>query len=192
MRAPEAPIGWPSAIAPPLTLIRAGSRSSTRVSAQAAAEKAVGVLVRGQNGGGLWNYNCDGSGRNDTTYSSWCAQALKAALGDKKGIVRFGHAPGWFEKGAIETFGARVVTPLPGQAYLVSVPPGRSAGLSQIAGVDWATPYLPQDKISPEIAAVTPDSELRLLDWDDAEEEDDWGDTKEGDNVEDVDFEEVK
>jgi serine protease AprX len=28
----------------------------------------------------------------------------------------------------------------------------------------------------PEIAAVTPDAELRLLDWDDADEEDDWGD----------------
>ena len=34
----------------------------------------------------------------------------------------------------------------------------------------------------PEIAAVTPDAELRLLDWDDADEEDDWGDDDEGDS----------
>jgi hypothetical protein len=46
---------------------------------KAAAEKAVEVIIKGQGPGGIWNYNCDGSGRQDTTYSSWCAQALKAA-----------------------------------------------------------------------------------------------------------------
>jgi subtilisin-like proprotein convertase family protein len=74
--------------------------------------------------------------------------------GPERWIVRFDQAPGWFEKGAVETFGARVVAPLPGQAYLVSLPPGHSTDFARIAGVDWAVPYLPQHKISPEIAAV--------------------------------------
>jgi hypothetical protein len=39
-RAPEAPIGWPSATAPPFTLTFVGSRSRTRRSAIAATENA--------------------------------------------------------------------------------------------------------------------------------------------------------
>jgi subtilisin-like proprotein convertase family protein len=50
------------------------------------------------------------------------------------------------------------VAPLSGQAFLVDLPPGREIALSGIAGVDWAAPYLPQDKIAPEIAQA-PDSE---------------------------------
>jgi len=44
-----------------------------------AAEKATKVIVLGQNASGGWNYNCDRSGRDDTSYMGWCAQALKAA-----------------------------------------------------------------------------------------------------------------
>ncbi len=40
MRQPLAPIGWPMAIAPPLTLTLAGSFSSTLLTAQACAAKA--------------------------------------------------------------------------------------------------------------------------------------------------------
>jgi subtilisin-like proprotein convertase family protein len=69
-------------------------------------------------------------------------------------VVRFRQAPGWLERGALETAGARVVAPLPGQAFLVSVPPGRSIALSKMAGVHWAVPYLPQDKVAPELARV--------------------------------------
>ena len=43
------------------------------------AEKAVDVIVKGRNPGGGYNYNCDKSGRDDTSYTAWCAQALKAA-----------------------------------------------------------------------------------------------------------------
>ena len=43
------------------------------------AEKATAVIVNGCNPNGGWNYNCDKSGRNDTSYSAWCNQALKAA-----------------------------------------------------------------------------------------------------------------
>jgi len=74
--------------------------------------------------------------------------------GPERWIVRFKNPPGWHEKGEVETAGGRVIAPLPGQAYLVTVPEGRPVSLSQIPGVDWAAPYLPQDKISPEIAEV--------------------------------------
>jgi hypothetical protein len=44
-----------------------------------AAKNAVDVLIKGQHANGSWNYNCDPADRNDTSYSGWCAQALKAA-----------------------------------------------------------------------------------------------------------------
>lgn len=44
-----------------------------------AAEKSLKLIVDGQNPSGGWNYNCKPSGRNDTSYMGWCAQALKAA-----------------------------------------------------------------------------------------------------------------
>ena len=43
------------------------------------AEKAVSIIVKGQNAFGGWNYNCDGSSRNDLSYIGWCVQAMKAA-----------------------------------------------------------------------------------------------------------------
>jgi len=74
--------------------------------------------------------------------------------GPRRWVVRFRHPPGWFERAAVETAGARVETPLPGQAYLVSVPAARAMGLAGLPSVDWATPYLPQYKIAPEIAGL--------------------------------------
>ena len=46
-----------------------------------AAEKAVNVVIRGQNPSGGFNYNLAAGGgtRNDSSYMSWCCQALKAA-----------------------------------------------------------------------------------------------------------------
>ena len=47
-----------------------------------AAEKAVNVIVKGQNPNGGFNYNLVPGGtpkRDDTSYMGWCVQALKAA-----------------------------------------------------------------------------------------------------------------
>lgn len=44
-----------------------------------AAMRAIGIIVAGTNEEGGWNYNCDREGRNDTSYSGWCAQAVLAA-----------------------------------------------------------------------------------------------------------------
>ncbi len=45
-----------------------------------AAERAVAVILDGQHAAGGWDYNCQESARNDTSYSGWCVQALKAGL----------------------------------------------------------------------------------------------------------------
>lgn len=46
---------------------------------KAAAEKAVDVIIKGQNPGGGWDYNCKPGPRDDLSYMGWCIQALKAA-----------------------------------------------------------------------------------------------------------------
>ncbi len=74
-------------------------------------------------------------------------------------VVQFNRPVGWFEKARLETSGTAIEAPLSGQAYLVSVPAGRGISLSAIPGVDWVAPFLPQDKIAPEIADVTAGTE---------------------------------
>jgi len=46
-----------------------------------AAEKAIAVVIQGQHPNGGFNYNLNNNNprRNDSTYMSWCCQALKAA-----------------------------------------------------------------------------------------------------------------
>jgi hypothetical protein len=46
-----------------------------------AAEKAIAVVIQGQHPNGGFNYNLNNNNpaRNDSTYMSWCSQALKAA-----------------------------------------------------------------------------------------------------------------
>ncbi len=44
-----------------------------------AADKAVYVLVNGQNPGGGWDYGLSPCERDDTSLMGWCAQSLKAA-----------------------------------------------------------------------------------------------------------------
>jgi len=46
---------------------------------KAAAEKAVDVIIKGQNASGGWDYNCKPGNRDDVSYMGWCIQALKAA-----------------------------------------------------------------------------------------------------------------
>lgn len=47
---------------------------------QFAAEKAINYIIKGQHESGGWDYDCNKAGtRDDTSVTSWCAQALKAA-----------------------------------------------------------------------------------------------------------------
>jgi len=82
------------------------------------------------------------------------AASVESGPGMQRWVVRFRQAPGMFERGRLQVAGARIDAPFPGQAFLVSVPSGRAAALSSIPEVDWAAPYLPQDKIAPEIATI--------------------------------------
>lgn len=66
-------------------------------------------------------------------------------------IVRFTQAPGWSERFSLQAAGLRIEAPLPDQAFLVDVPPGQGAPLARVPGLEWAVPYLPQDKIAPEL-----------------------------------------
>jgi hypothetical protein len=43
------------------------------------AQRAVKVIVEGQNPLGGWTYNCKPDARNDLSYTGWCVQAIKAA-----------------------------------------------------------------------------------------------------------------
>jgi subtilisin-like proprotein convertase family protein len=74
--------------------------------------------------------------------------------GPSRYVVRFRKAPGSFERGQLQGAEAKIETPLPGQAFLVSLPADKTTELTGIPGVDWATPILPQDKFSPEIVDV--------------------------------------
>jgi len=52
----------------------------TRVPAvKYAAERAVDIIIKGQNPTGGWDYGLNSTARDDTSVMGWCAQALKAA-----------------------------------------------------------------------------------------------------------------
>ncbi len=59
-----------------------------------AAEKAMSVVIRGQNAHGGFNYNLRGpeDTRNDLSYTAWCVQALKAAQIAQLGVEGLGDA----------------------------------------------------------------------------------------------------
>jgi len=61
-----------------------------------AAKKATDVIIKGQHGCGIWNYNCDAEDRNDISYSGWCLQALKAAK--MAGIVSENEGDAYLKK----------------------------------------------------------------------------------------------
>lgn len=66
-----------------------------------AAEKAVRIVVAGQHADGGWDYNCKPGTRNDTSYSGWCIQALKAAKFAELDIENLDHAMKQASKGLI-------------------------------------------------------------------------------------------
>ncbi len=94
--------------------------------------------------------------RSGTLDGSRAAQGTAATPGAPgRFVVRFQKATGWPERAALETAGARIVAPLPDQAFLVDLSVGQAAAVSALPGVDWAVPFLPQDKIAPEILQVS-------------------------------------
>ncbi len=53
---------------------------TTQPQIKEALEKALPILIKGQNPNGSWDYNMNAkSTRNDLSYAGWCVQALKAA-----------------------------------------------------------------------------------------------------------------
>ena len=95
--------------------------------------------------------------RSGVVDSGRATVAPSAATPNQPGrwIVRFREAAGWLDRSALESAGARIVAPLSGDAFLVDVPAGRTIAFSKIPRVHWAGPYLPSDKIAPEIAQVS-------------------------------------
>jgi hypothetical protein len=59
---------------------------------KADAERAVAVIVKGQHPSGGFSYNLDKATRDDTSYMSWCAQAMAAARLAKLDVPGLGRA----------------------------------------------------------------------------------------------------
>jgi len=74
-----------------------------------AAEKALDVIIAGQHSSGGWDYNCQQSERDDTSYMGWCVQALKAGymarLSNPELKASLGKAVRGFKKNAHPTGG---------------------------------------------------------------------------------------
>ena len=98
--------------------------------------------------------------RSGTIDGSRAGKAVATAGANEpaRWVVRFRQAPGWLERSTLETADLRVVAPLPDHGFLVDVPPGHAAAFAKIPGVEWAVPYLPQDKLAPELAQVSASS----------------------------------
>ncbi len=78
------------------------------------------------------------------------------ANSSRRWVVRFNQPTGMFERGSLSSAGVKIEAPLSGQAYLVTIPDNRSVDLTSIPGVDWATPFRAEHKISPEIVDAQP------------------------------------
>src|SRR6516225_6392963 len=127
MRAPEAPIGWPKATAPPLTLVFAGSSPSSWITARACTAKASFSSKRSTS----WSFQ--------PTFLSSACTALTGAI-----ITHLGSTPltAWpttramgsvFNSLALSaevTISAAAPSLVPGALPAVTVPPGLKAGLS--------------------------------------------------------------
>ncbi len=85
-------------------------------------------------------------------------QQRVAAVAGKPGrmVVRFHRPTGAASRALLAGFVDRIDAPLPGQAFLVTMPAGRAAALAGLPGVDWVTPYEAHHKLAPDIAAVDP------------------------------------
>jgi hypothetical protein len=70
-------------------------------------------------------------------------EAVSALVAGKPGrmVVRFRHPTGAASRALLAGLVDRIDTPLPGQAFLVTLPAGRAAALAGLPGVDWATPW---------------------------------------------------
>jgi hypothetical protein len=102
------------------------------------------------------------SGAIDTAKPLLHDEAPESA-GDGRGEVVIVQFPGPVtaeQVRALRTAGARIYTYLPYDAYLVRMPPGMDkARLAALSGASWSGKYQPSSKISPAIAAVSPEKE---------------------------------
>ena len=128
---------------------------------KSAAGKALKIILDGQHPTGGWDYNCQQSERNDTSYMGWCVQALKAAhmagIGapdeTKKAmrsailaLKRNSNNAGWF--GYVNNQPAH--TGLSGAGILSLQLMGSIADREVKNGIDWCTKNLSFDWDKPE------------------------------------------
>src|SRR4029079_19286555 len=91
-------------------------------------------------------------------------EALRAAdsredRADDLVLVKFPSPATASQVKALRAASLQIYTYLPHYAYLVKMPAGaRTKSLLSTLGASWTGPYHPAYKISPEIAAVTPDA----------------------------------
>lgn len=88
---------------------------------------------------------------------------LQSAAQDPYWLVQFAHTLSHADRVLLKRAGARIISYIPDDAFLIRADPKAVAALRQTAGVTWVGPYLPQYRISPSIAQAAGSIHVRVL-----------------------------